>query len=335
MPEDFIQPVTDRQQCYTCHTTVTGKKKLSKCSKCHAITYCGKKCQKADWPRHITNCIPVMVTEYEGKGRGVIAARDIKMGEVIFIDKPVIKVKVPREPSPADMPVQIESLKKQLENLSSESKLQIDKFLSNAHLPETYGIEILEAEGLQVIGLLATHSKAINGWEIIFLNAALINHSCSPNANSETFQKDGDTWDEIRAIRDISKGEEVTMCEVSLVGCNSQERRALIREHLHFDCTCCVCTGIIPDQEDIIKELQNYHEGFALIHAREGLRFVSTSDKIVELTQKLYIGAVEDKVSWLKPLLASANKVHKKKAQEALKKIAEDTGIRSLQKFCE
>ena len=85
MPENFIQPVTDRQVCFKCHKTVTGKKKLSKCSSCHAITYCGAECQKVDWERHRCNCVPVMVTEFEGKGRGVVAARDIKMGEFIFL----------------------------------------------------------------------------------------------------------------------------------------------------------------------------------------------------------------------------------------------------------
>ena len=110
MPESFIQPVTILQQCYTCHK----KKKLSKCSSCHAIAYCGRKCQKADWPRHRLNCIPVMVTEYEGKGLGVMATRDIKMGEVISIDKPVIKV--PENPTPKFLPVIIQSLKKQIEN---------------------------------------------------------------------------------------------------------------------------------------------------------------------------------------------------------------------------
>ena len=44
----------------------------------------------ADWPRHNWNCVPVMVTEILGKGRGIVAARDIKMGEFIFLDKPAI-----------------------------------------------------------------------------------------------------------------------------------------------------------------------------------------------------------------------------------------------------
>ena len=67
-----------------CHKVVTGKNKLSKCKRCHA----------KDWERHKWNCVPgpVMVTEFEGKGRGLVAAKDIKMGELIFIDKPLIKV---------------------------------------------------------------------------------------------------------------------------------------------------------------------------------------------------------------------------------------------------
>ena len=84
MPEYYIQPVTNRQECYTCHKVVTGKIKLSKCKRCHA----------KDWERHKWNCVPgpVMVTEFEGKGRGLVAAKDIKMGELIFIDDPVIEV---------------------------------------------------------------------------------------------------------------------------------------------------------------------------------------------------------------------------------------------------
>ena len=88
MPEPYIEPITDRQTCFKCNKTADGKKKLSKCNGCHAITYCCKECQKEDWPRHAWNCVPVMVTEVPGKGQGLVAARDIKMGELIFTDKP-------------------------------------------------------------------------------------------------------------------------------------------------------------------------------------------------------------------------------------------------------
>ena len=83
MPETCIDPLTDHQTtCFNCSKTETGKTKLFKCSRCHAISYCGRECQVADRPRHKWNCVPVMVTEYEGKGRGLVASRDFKVGEL-------------------------------------------------------------------------------------------------------------------------------------------------------------------------------------------------------------------------------------------------------------
>ena len=89
MPENL----TDRNKCHTCHKTGERKKdKLSKCAKCHSITYCSKECQREDWPRHSDNCVPVMVKEYEEKGRGLVAAKEIKMGELILTDKAVVSI---------------------------------------------------------------------------------------------------------------------------------------------------------------------------------------------------------------------------------------------------
>ena len=342
MPENYIQPVTDRQQCFTCHKTVTGKKKLSKCSKCHAITYCGRACQLDDFARHKWNCIPVMVTKYEGKGRGVMAARDIKMGEVVFVDKPVLKV--PRRPN--DIWNMLQSLKSQINNMPSEAKIHYDKIPSKE--------KDICTRALEIIG---DHSKSIGEWSILFLNAALINHSCSPNVTGDSFQKNGDAWYEVRAIKDISKGDEISkfyarcgckeMDEVfsyKAFGCNTQKRRAVIKKHFRFDCKCGVCTGTVPDQEDIIKELLQLHEQFDLRILREREDHflagqVKTADKIADLSHKLYIGPIDDKIFSLKLLGKTALKAEDpgtlKKALDGLKKIAADTGIRCLEKFWE
>ena len=344
MPENYIQPVTDRQQCYTCHKTVTGKKKFSKCSKCHAITYCGKECQVADFARHKWNCVPVMVTEYEGKGRGVMAARDIKMGEIIFLDKPVMKVPI----NPTDLPDLFQSIKNQIRKMSTEAKLQYDKFAKQDE----------EDEVSKALAIIADNCKSDGEWNILFLNAALVNHSCSPNSTSELIQKEGETWYEVRAIKDISRGEEVTKfyahcgCKemeesftIKAFGCNSRERRVVLKKHFRFDCKCCVCTGTVSDQEDIIKELLELHRRFDFSQSRKRkdalfwANQVKLADKIVDLTLKLYIGNIEDKVNSLNLLLETAgdaqNEVLFKKALDGLRKIAKDTGIRSTVKDCE
>ena len=49
----------------------------------------------------------------------------------------------------------------------------------------------------------------------VFPTIARINHSCVPNAvfgELEPTEKDGDKAIELRAIKDISKGEEITVC---------------------------------------------------------------------------------------------------------------------------
>ena len=90
MPEFYVEALKDHRTCFKCKRT--GKKSLLTCFNCHAITYCGVECQKADWDRHNWNCVPLMVKEFPGKGRGIVAATDIKMGDRIFKDQPVINL---------------------------------------------------------------------------------------------------------------------------------------------------------------------------------------------------------------------------------------------------
>ena len=80
MPETL----TDRNRCHKCDKTGKRKKdKLSKCGRCEAITYCSRECQAEDWPRHKDNCVPVMIAEVGEKGRGLVAAKDIKMASEV------------------------------------------------------------------------------------------------------------------------------------------------------------------------------------------------------------------------------------------------------------
>ena len=85
MPEDL----TDRQCCHKCQMTVTGKRKLSKCARCH----CCKECQVKDWGRHREFCIPVMVSEIPSKGKGLVASKNFKKGELIFQESAIISAK--------------------------------------------------------------------------------------------------------------------------------------------------------------------------------------------------------------------------------------------------
>ena len=81
MLEQFREGIT----CVTCSNP--GSKH---CGKCYAVTYCSPACQKQDWGRHKKLCVPVVIKEIEGKGRGLVATRDLKMGELVMKDSAVI-----------------------------------------------------------------------------------------------------------------------------------------------------------------------------------------------------------------------------------------------------
>ena len=339
MPETYIEPLTNRQECFTCHKTVTGKKKLSKCAKCEAITYCGQECQLEDWPRHKWNCLPVMVTEIPGKGRGLVAAKDIKMGELLFSDKAVIKV------NSLEKTELLKPLMEQLNNLPSEARAQFHKLTIHDDR------EICAIDG-PIGDILTITYQFFDNCKIrhaqreeeancyyLCLNTILINHSCAPNVTVARLQPDNEFKEEVRAMKDISKGDEITVCELDNnfilhSGFNSQKRKEKIKNELGFDCLCCVCSGNLPDQEDVWMELLNLSHALNSDQNPKKLEDWQTKakimDQVVEVTKKLYIGNVHNmKLSTL-ALLAkfahlSRDEALLEKAFDGLNKLEEDS----------
>ena len=83
------------------------------------------------------------------------------------------------------------------------------------------------------------------------LNNALVNHSCVPNVTQSAKKSDDAFKVEVRAIKDISRGEEVTVSYlnpdfIANFGLNRQKRREKLKSALSFDCNCSFCTEL-PD----------------------------------------------------------------------------------------
>ena len=345
MPETYIEPMTNRQECFQCHKTVTGKKKLSKCAGCHAITYCGVECQREDFPRHKWNCLPVMVTEIPGKGRGLVAARDIKMGELIFKDKAYIKIRADYHCGRPGSYTNA-SLLDQIENLPSEGKLQFYK-LEIPYLPEDLNKKMNGHKELLIVLANGTDDEIF--WRL-HLNIALINHSCAPNAakgllQPEAGDDESDTRLEIRAIKDILKGEEITIFydhpknyrTIAL----KEERKNAFRE-MGFHCKCNACSGEIESQDEIVKEFLRVHaklypdpeppkKGY-VDWAQESKYF----ERYAELSLRTDIGRISDKTKMLDLLVIAAHMARDqdllKKAMAMWKEVIENTKLEELRK---
>ena len=107
----------------------------------------------------------------------------------------------------------------------------------------------------------------------------------------------------------------------------------VIKDQFGFDCKCCVCTGVVPDQEDIIKELLE-------LHSVDNLTIIlQTFDQIVDLNFRLYIGSLHDKLWVLEMMFKIAcleqDEDRLEKAKKQLKKIAEETKLKYVMQVYE
>jgi len=299
---------TDKKSCHKCHKTYDKKLKKRKVCKCHAITYCGEECQIADWPRHQDNCLPVMVTEVEEKGRGLVASRNIKMGEQILVDTAVFPLAVPDGVVTRMVAL---SLKNQIQDLSKEKETKFYKLETSVKNLSISEVKIGKKENclreLQIFQNSQLRDEITPGfkeYEILFFNLSLINHSCAPNTEwaLATFSKKEDERGgvyELRATKDIYKGEEITMYylhDMDLpLGQNGLDLE------LGFNCKCNVCCGILDGQESIVEKylmifttLRDWFEMYKM-GPEDWKKEAIKHGMMVALSKQLYVGRAETK----------------------------------------
>ena len=107
--------------------------------------------------------------------------------------------------------------------------------------------KVEEGEQITELGIWKTNnfalgrssSKSNNG---IFPKLSRFNHSCVPSAEfrwNETLNRQ-----EIRAIREIVPGEEITLCyfTVGIMELSKKGRQEYLRDHYRFTCACPACS---------------------------------------------------------------------------------------------
>ncbi|KAG9041194.1 hypothetical protein FS837_012628 [Tulasnella sp. UAMH 9824] len=133
------------------------------------------------------------VVETPDRGKGMIARRDIKQGELILTDEEVLRY----FPQPEEDP--IEHLWFQMANLTWE---QVNEVQSLSYPPATppRGVPLAI---MMTNGYIAGHSMAL------FTKAARMNHACAGGMNVAYNWRDTDGKLYMHALRDINQGEEL------------------------------------------------------------------------------------------------------------------------------
>ena len=271
-----------------------------------------------DWPRHKDNCVPVMIAEVGEKG--LVAARDIKMGEQILIDSAVISVKR-TEYKGALTRKFARSFRDQIQALPEEKASQFHnlKSLDIFTFPER---DLKTARKENCLGdlkiFLSNRIQVEKEEDVLFFVLSLINHSCSPNVEECPLPRESEDQEkvdkyELRAVKDISKGEEITIFYLQSIATISpkQIRQRLLLESFGVDCKCCACSFGDNDDQDRISE--KIAEFFLSPDAEVFLTFSSAKKYdtslddwkrmsvkgglMLALSQKLHIGSVKIKKS--------------------------------------
>ncbi|KAF9485877.1 hypothetical protein BDN70DRAFT_970007, partial [Pholiota conissans] len=174
------------------------------------------------------------VVDLPGKGKGAIATRNIKRGEVVLREKPLFVVPLRINTSPADL------IAAQLVNLSPADRAAFNN-LSYVNFPA----HLDPSEHPDQVALAIFQTNAVSAGENvgIFPRMARLNHGCSSAFNVVyTWREEG--YLIVHALKNIPKGRELLTTYTNSKRPRN-ERRAYLSQQYGFHCTCDVCS--LPD----------------------------------------------------------------------------------------
>ena len=235
----------------------------------------------------ITSSQPLYaIRDVPGKGKGLIATKDIPKGTRIISESPIIAISGRYI---ADIRQLDARVHQELVGLPGEQQLEF-YLMDNAYL---YTSSAEKLRGIFRTNALPMGEDLDTGG--IFLNACRINHACDHNAvnfwnsNIGSQLPNGENPGQltIHSARDIQKGEEITISYLSSLR-NRQARQEELKENFNFTCSCQLC--ILPpnkSQESDVN-LDRIHEIDGII-ARGGIQeFVSSAHR--------FLGYVDEQV---------------------------------------
>jgi hypothetical protein len=211
----------------------------------------------------------VVVREMEGEGRGLVASKDIKLGDLIIKEAAVIAL-----PEDIGMWEAGEDLVKQVAKMNKELQEEFYKLTFKQGLLDISACFVdaagddkekqdkakMVSKNIKETAIFFNNDIATeDGYKCLFPNLALTNHSCAPNS-SWTGNIEAPRQLELRAVRDIKAGEEVTVNYIIVEGRFSDKnaRQTRIKDGWEFECKCQLCTN--SGEEDLkqqIRELQS------------------------------------------------------------------------------
>ncbi|KAJ6466287.1 hypothetical protein C8R45DRAFT_1021183 [Mycena sanguinolenta] len=193
-----------------------------------------------------------------GKGAAVFSTRDLKMGDLILCERPLL-ISARGVPT-AENPNFTEEmfLQHTMNYFEKCVSIAVDRMrpkdkaafmaLANSHTEDGSGpcVGVIRTNGLGVDGLLPEKSDLPSNMRMYSATCkdiSRLNHSCSPNTSAH-FDKPSLSH-RLYAVRDIPAGEELTFSYLDTENPTAERQKAL--KPYGFVCTCSACTDPSSD----------------------------------------------------------------------------------------
>ncbi|KAF9903700.1 hypothetical protein EC991_003427 [Linnemannia zychae] len=189
-----------------------------------------------------------------GKGMGMFATRDIKRGECILSEKPLVYASQ-----------NLIKTQRAIDAMPEDDKKAFFA-LHNIHFDVSTALGIVRTNGLP-LGPDAVDCA-------VYKVLSRVNHSCAPNVHHTWNPKTKKEY--LHAIEDIAAGGEIltSYLEPFLV---REDRMEFLRKNFKFECHCNLCAEPSPEYDSTVNRIKIYSDLImtcASTHPKKSIQFV-------------------------------------------------------------
>ncbi|GJJ78569.1 hypothetical protein EMPS_10928 [Entomortierella parvispora] len=195
-----------------------------------------------------------VIKEAPGKGLGMFATRDIRRGECILAESPLVY----------GTPDFIET-QRAIDAMSPADKESYFA-LHNVHSDLPAAIGIMKTNGLP-LGVDSVECA-------VYKHASRINHSCDPNVHHAWHSRPRKEY--IHAIKDIAAGSEI-LTSYTVEFKVREERMTFLQQHFMFECQCRLCATPSPEYDETVRRIKIYSDRIppcASLQPRRSIQYV-------------------------------------------------------------
>lgn len=223
-----VEQINDKPLCFECLLPVD---RIKRCGRCLHAVYCGKECQTKAWKvsGHKISCGVVKVAVIGGeKGYGVIACRDIKEGDIVIMEKPLLNVSQSLH--------KLTEINKTLLSLDDSVKRKLMSLDSDHRNGD-----------LKLPGIFRVNNfLGKTGNALVYHMISRLNHSCVPNIRVDVQSTDPNVFfTPVVALKAIREGEELVfdyLIESGKYSSRQERQQKLSQLYAISNCRCKACS---------------------------------------------------------------------------------------------